>query len=94
MGRRQAQSVLAAGLAGRPHVGWPEVLSRCPAGLFVVFGADVVALRGFSELVLTEPGAWFEPWARSRLSTGPGRPWVLHLGPIGPVPKLGGLAAM
>ena len=61
---------------------------------FVVFGADVVELRGFSELVLTEPGAWFDSWARSRLSTGPGRPWVLHLGPIGPVPKPGGLAVM
>ena len=51
---------------------------------FVVLGADIVGLRGFSELVLGPAGTWFDAVAGSRVPMGPGRPWVLHLGPLAP----------
>jgi hypothetical protein len=51
---------------------------------FVVLGADVKGLLGFSELVLGPSGPWFDAVADCRIPTGPGRPWVLHLGPLAP----------
>ena len=56
---------------------------------FVVLGADVVAVRGFDRFVMTEPGAWFERLVRTQLRIGPGRSWVLHLGPVRAVPEHG-----
>jgi hypothetical protein len=49
-------------------------------GGLVVLGADIVEVRGFSNLVLTEPGPWFDGVAGCWFPTGPGRPWVLHIG--------------
>jgi hypothetical protein len=45
----------------------------------VVLGADIVGGRPRCGLRLAEPGEWFERLRGARLSTGPGRPWVLHL---------------
>jgi hypothetical protein len=53
-------------------------------GGLVVLGADIVEVRGGSELVLQLPGPWFDGWEGCWLPTGPGRPWVLHLGPLEP----------
>jgi hypothetical protein len=51
-------------------------------GGLVVLGADIVKARGLSELVLAPPGPWFDAVAGHWLPTGPGRPWVLTLGPM------------
>jgi hypothetical protein len=48
----------------------------------VALGADIVGVRRGSELELEPPGPWFEAVADSWFPTGPGRPWVLHLGPL------------
>jgi len=45
----------------------------------VVLGAEIVGRRAGSELRLADPGPWFDQFRGRRLSTGPGRPWVLHL---------------
>jgi hypothetical protein len=51
-------------------------------GGLVAFGADIVEVRGFSQLVLEEPGPWFDDAAGCWFPTGPGRPWVLHIGAL------------
>jgi hypothetical protein len=45
----------------------------------VVFGADIVGMREGCELRLERPDRWFDRLQGRRLSTGPGRPWVVHL---------------
>jgi len=49
-------------------------------GGLVVLGADIVEARGLSEFVLESPGRWFDALEGGWFPTGPGRPWVLHLG--------------
>jgi hypothetical protein len=51
-------------------------------GGLVVLGAEIVETRGLSELVLESPGPWFDALEGGWFPTGPGRPWVLHLGPL------------
>ena len=51
---------------------------------FVVLGADILGLQGQSELVLGPAGGWYDEVAGCRFPTGPGRPWVLHLGLLSP----------
>jgi len=51
-------------------------------GGLVVVGAEITGKRGASEFVLQEPGPWFDGMAGCWFATGPGRPWVLHLGPL------------
>ena len=51
-------------------------------GGLVVLGADIVEVRGFSTLELQEPGPWFDDVAGCWFPTGPGRPWVLHIGAL------------
>ncbi len=51
---------------------------------FVVLGADIIGLHSQSELVLGPAGGWYDEVAGCRFPTGPGRPWVLHLGPLSP----------
>jgi hypothetical protein len=53
-------------------------------GGLVVLGADIVGVRSRSELVLERPGSWFEAIEGRWFPTGPGRPWVLHLGRLAP----------
>jgi hypothetical protein len=50
-------------------------------GGLVVLGADIVQVRGLSELTLAPPGSWFDVTAGHWLPTGPGRPWALYPGP-------------
>jgi hypothetical protein len=47
---------------------------------FVVFGAELVAFQSPAEVLLQPPGAWFARLEDHRLLSGPGRPWVVHLG--------------
>ncbi len=72
---------VAVDLQIRRHGSFPFLAT---VGGLVVLGADIVELKGRSELVLDRPGAWFEEWEGCWLPTGPGRPWVLHLGPLAP----------
>ena len=62
----------------RSHGHFPFVAT---VGGLVVLGADIVEVRGLSELVLAQPGPWFEAVSRHWLPTGRGRPWLLSLGP-------------
>jgi hypothetical protein len=72
---------VTAGLQLKQHGALPFVAT---VGGLVVLGADIVELRGLSQLVLEEPGPWFDDVAGRWFPTGPGRPWVLHLGTLGP----------
>jgi hypothetical protein len=72
---------VTAGLRLKQHGALPFVAT---VGGLVVLGADIVELRGLSQLVLEEPGPWFDGVAGSWFPTGPGRPWVLHLGTLRP----------
>ena len=53
-------------------------------GGFVAVGADILDLRACSpagarrDLVLAEPGQWFEHFRGRRLAVGPGRDFLLH----------------
>jgi hypothetical protein len=51
-------------------------------GGLVLLGADIVEMKGFSTLVLEDPGPWFDGVAGCWFPTGPGRPWVLHIGAL------------
>jgi hypothetical protein len=78
-------------LAARPSVHWPDAAEWSPGGFFpfvatvgglVAFGADIVEVKGFSKVVLEQPGSWFEDVAGCWFPTGPGRPWVLYVGAL------------
>jgi hypothetical protein len=49
---------------------------------FVALGADIVDVRvlGDPQLVLRDPGSWFDGLDRCRVTAGPGRSWVIREG--------------
>ena len=67
-------------------LGWKGTKLVATVAGFVVMGATIVSSRG-RDLVLEEPGAWFDALAGGQLLTGKGRQWKLLTPPPLPPPR-------